>query len=165
MENQRLRDDRSTGKTRKDLQTQVDSLNWELQSREPSATRRESCSGGARGPWSRESVRAEVAEKTWSIEALELSEATEAGRRASEAEERVAELSARMSAANLCDDETTAGGGRSGATVAQLEEALQATKGRVHELERKLTLAEDENRAAGADRVAAVQRAELEWVV
>ena len=46
--------------------------------------------------------------------------------------------------------------------VAQLEEPLQETKGRVHELESKLTLAEDENRAAGADREAAVQRAELE---
>ena len=71
-----------------------------------------------------ESVRAEVAEKTQSIEALEreladsVGAATEAGRRASEAEERVAELSARieeLSAANLCDDETTAGGGMSGA--------------------------------------------------
>ena len=157
------------------LRTQVDSLNWELQRLQVENRRLREDNPAAEERVDRgvelESVRAEVAEKTQSIEALEreladsVGAATEAGRRASEAEERVAELSARieeLSAANLCDDETTAGGGMSGATVAQLEEALQATKGRVHELERELTLAEDENRAAGADREAALQRAELE---
>ena len=62
VENQPLRDDRSTGKTRKDGSSTDAGRQPKLgvaktASREPSATRRESCSGGARGPWSRAGER------------------------------------------------------------------------------------------------------------
>jgi hypothetical protein len=160
------------------LRTQMDNLQWELQ-----RLRVENRKLREQHPEASELVDREaelarardgVAEMTERVKLLErqladsVVAATEAERRATAAEGRVAELSDQvkeLSAAGRGDeeDERNAGGGTPDATVvAQLEEALRDSTDRVRRLEAELVEAHAERETAVADGETERERAELE---
>ena len=91
--------------------------------------------------------------------------AREAGRRTTEAEERAMELQERieeLSAMHLRDATTAGSGTPNEATMAELEEALGASKDKVRELEAELSQAREARYEVAAEGEAIQERAELE---
>ena len=158
------------------LRTQLDSLNWELQRLqvENRKLREEHPEAAERIDQEEEVASAREAEAAMTERVQRLEEqlagrnasAAESERRATDAQREVLELSARLEAL-VADQErdgrnATTGATAGTATLGQLEEALQARRDRVRELEAALTEAEAGRGAAAMDREADRERMELE---
>ena len=150
------------------LRTQLDSLQWEIQRLQVENRRLREDHPDATEHIDQEaevaSAREAEAAMTEQIGRLEeqladsLASAAESEWQATDAERKVIELSARMDA--LVPDKEGDGRNATGsattetATLARLEEALQASRVRVRELEAELTEADAAREAAAVDREA-----------
>ena len=156
------------------LRTQVDSLKWEVQRLEVEnrRIREQNPVGSERVDCEAELERAktdvtEMATRMRTLEQLADSAgmAREAGRRTTEAEERAVELQERieeLSAMHLRDATTAGSGTPNETTVAELEEALGASKDKVRELEAELSQAREARYEVAAEGEAIQERAKLE---